>query len=135
MGRQGGPPRPAGGASSLAGLVRMLRERALLSQEELAERAGLSVRTIRGIESNRLNQPRGSSIRLLADALGLAGQDRTALFEVAVGELARPAHGGGTVPSGPRGTAAAAEAPHGGSHPVPGQLPADLAEFTGREGF
>lgn len=55
-------------------LVRLLRTRAGLTQEELAIRADLGGRTIREIESGR-RQPRGQSLRLLADALGVPVQD------------------------------------------------------------
>jgi DNA-binding XRE family transcriptional regulator len=51
---------------SFGGLLRAHRERALLSQEQLAERAGLSARTIRELEAGRVRRPRGTSVRLLA---------------------------------------------------------------------
>lgn len=105
-------PAPAG---PLANLVRALRERALLTQEELAQRAGLSVGTVRGLESGRIRRPRSESVRLLADALALTGQDRATLIDAVRQERADP---------GPdRPTSAA---------PVPAQLPPDVAAFTGR---
>lgn len=97
----------------LGALVRRLREQALLTQEELAERAGLSVRTVRGVESGRIGRPRSASVRLLAEALGLTGQDRDTFV-----------------------TVAAATAQPGGQHAaaaVPAQLPPDVAAFTGRQ--
>jgi energy-coupling factor transporter ATP-binding protein EcfA2 len=42
-----------------------------LTQEELADRSGLSVRAIRNLENGRTGQPRRQSIGLLAEALGL----------------------------------------------------------------
>ena len=48
-----------------------LRDRAGLTQEELAGKAGLGVRTIRDLESGRVVRPRGPSLRLLASALGV----------------------------------------------------------------
>jgi transcriptional regulator with XRE-family HTH domain len=57
-------------------LLRRLRERALVSQEELAARAGVSVRAIGNLEQGRVGRPRGGSVRLLADALGLVGLER-----------------------------------------------------------
>ena len=107
---------PPGGPAPLAGLLRVLRERALLSQEQLAERAGLSVRTVVGLESGRVRRPQGDSVRLLADALGLTGSERVALVAAAR--------------SGPGSAAAHARTP--AHSPVPAQLPADLVEFTGR---
>src|SRR5712692_6610953 len=57
--------------SSFGDLVRKWRWRAGLTQEELADRSGLSVRAIRDLESGRIAQPRPGSQRLLAAALGL----------------------------------------------------------------
>jgi len=111
------------GSPQLAGLLRRLRERALLTQEELAERTGLSIRTIRGLESNRLNRPRSGSLRVLADALGLSDRERALLLEVALGEP--PLLTGS-------GTAGRAGATPASSPVLPAQLPADAAEFTGR---
>lgn len=51
-----------------------LREHRLrlgLTQEELAGKAGLGVRTIRYLESGQVRQPRRPSLRLLAGALGI----------------------------------------------------------------
>jgi DNA-binding XRE family transcriptional regulator len=62
-----------GPAAGFGGLLRACRERALLSQEQLAERAGLSARTIRELEAGRVRRPRGATVRLLAHALGLQG--------------------------------------------------------------
>ena len=62
--------------SHLAAMVRSWRERALLTQEQLALRAGLGVRTIRRLESGSSTRPRDCSINLLADALNLPTEDR-----------------------------------------------------------
>lgn len=51
--------------------IAALRERRGWTQEELAERSGLSVRTIRNLELGRIQNPRRSSIDLLVDALGV----------------------------------------------------------------
>jgi pimeloyl-ACP methyl ester carboxylesterase/class 3 adenylate cyclase/transcriptional regulator with XRE-family HTH domain len=51
--------------------LRGFRRRARLTQEELAERAGVSVRTIRSFETDRSSTPRFSSVRALAEALDL----------------------------------------------------------------
>jgi tetratricopeptide (TPR) repeat protein/transcriptional regulator with XRE-family HTH domain len=50
------------------------------TQEELAEHTGLSVRAIRDLESGRVRTPRRSSVRLLADAFGLQGDERDQFF-------------------------------------------------------
>lgn len=52
-----------------------------LTQEELAHRAGLSVRAIRNVESGRVRSPRMDSIDRLAAALQLSPGERTALFD------------------------------------------------------
>jgi predicted transcriptional regulator len=53
-------------------VLRAARQAAGLSQEELAERSGLSVRNISNIERGRVTRPRRSSLDALADALTLA---------------------------------------------------------------
>ena len=58
-------------------LVRRHRERLLLTQEELAERSGLSIRAISYLESGRVRRPRAASVRILAEALALSETDRT----------------------------------------------------------
>lgn len=55
-------------------LIVELRERRGWTQEKLAERSGLSVRTIRNLELGRIQNPRQSSIELLAHALGMPGE-------------------------------------------------------------
>jgi tetratricopeptide (TPR) repeat protein len=99
--------------SGVGQLLRSYRERAMLTQEELAARSGVSVSTIAGLESGRTLRPRNASIRLLAGALELTAADRAALRAAAAGEDAAPA------------------APL----VVPAQLPPDLADFTGRADY
>lgn len=53
------------------------------TQEELAERAGLSPRGIRALEQGERSRPYKHTVRLLADALGLAGEERTRFAEAA----------------------------------------------------
>ncbi|MFJ8477704.1 helix-turn-helix domain-containing protein [Kitasatospora sp. NPDC094011] len=64
-------------------LLRRWRLRAGLTQEELAERSGLSSRAIRDLERGRVRRPRLSTVRLLAEAMGLTEQERTQLSEAA----------------------------------------------------
>ncbi|WP_439427362.1 helix-turn-helix domain-containing protein [Micromonospora sp. LA-10] len=50
-------------------LLRTLRTRACLTQEELAERSGLSIRAISDLERGRTSNPHRRSVALLAQAL------------------------------------------------------------------
>ena len=59
--------------------LRQLRSAASLSQEELAERAGLSVRGISDLERGLRHAPRPETVRMLADALALTEDDRASL--------------------------------------------------------
>jgi transcriptional regulator with XRE-family HTH domain len=68
--------------ATFAALVQQWRRVANLTQEGLAERSGLSPRSIQNLESGRVSRPRRDSVRLLADALGLTGRAR-AEFEFA----------------------------------------------------
>jgi DNA-binding SARP family transcriptional activator/DNA-binding XRE family transcriptional regulator len=65
---------------SVAGLLRAYRLRAGLVQQELASRAGLSVRALRNIERHHTGQPRAESVRRLAGALGLSLAERDQLL-------------------------------------------------------
>lgn len=102
-------------------LLRDYRQRALLTQEELAARTGVSTRTIRRLESHQLGRPRTATVRALADQLGLTPAEQATL-------LAAP------------DTAAADQQRRAGAarHPVrvapvrPAQLPMDAYGFTGR---
>ena len=71
------PPSPIGQ------LLRQQRTAAALSQEELAERAGLSARAISDLERGVHQVPRLETVRLLADALGLDAADRAELLAAA----------------------------------------------------
>ncbi|MFI5493466.1 BTAD domain-containing putative transcriptional regulator [Actinoplanes sp. NPDC051859] len=50
--------------------IRLSRLRAALTQEQLATRAGISVRAVRDIEQGRVRNPRTESLRRIATALG-----------------------------------------------------------------
>ncbi|GAA1632610.1 hypothetical protein GCM10009828_070600 [Actinoplanes couchii] len=56
--------------------MRAHRRRLGLSQEDLAERIGISTSTIGKVEAGRISQPRPATVRLLADAFGLTGAER-----------------------------------------------------------
>ena len=69
-------------APNFGGLLRQLRADAGLTQEQLAEAAGLSPRSVSDLERGINLSARKDTARLLADALGLAGPQR-GLFEAA----------------------------------------------------
>ncbi|KAB8194714.1 tetratricopeptide repeat protein [Nonomuraea phyllanthi] len=104
------------GAVAVGALVRAWRERALLTQEQLAALAGLNARTVRRLETGELQRPRSSSVRSLAEALGLDAAEVSLLARAASPAPRRPRPGPGPGPAGV----------------VPRQLPADVAVFVGR---
>lgn len=57
-------------------LLRTLRQDACLTQEELAERSGVSVRTISDMERGRTRRPHRKSVSLLGRALRVEGMTR-----------------------------------------------------------
>lgn len=65
---------------SFGARLRTLREEAGLSQEDLAERAGLSSHAVSALERGTRTRPYPHTVRALADALGLEGQDRAGLI-------------------------------------------------------
>jgi predicted ATPase/DNA-binding XRE family transcriptional regulator len=67
------------------GLLRRTRVAAGLSQQALAERAGLSVDGVAALETGRRSRPRAFTVGLLADALGLDQAARTVFAERAAG--------------------------------------------------
>ncbi|MDA0635521.1 helix-turn-helix transcriptional regulator [Nonomuraea sp. MCN248] len=70
---------------ALGAMLRRWRERALLTQEDVAERSGLSVRTVRRLEGGGLPRARSTSLRLLGEALGLDHAERERMAAVAHG--------------------------------------------------
>jgi predicted ATPase/transcriptional regulator with XRE-family HTH domain/Tfp pilus assembly protein PilF len=70
------------GSHTFGDLIRRHRLAAGLTQKELAERAGVSVRAIRDLEHGVRNMPRKDTVGLLADAFGLTTEER-AVFLVA----------------------------------------------------
>jgi predicted ATPase/transcriptional regulator with XRE-family HTH domain len=64
-------------------LLRQFRSAAALSQEELAERAGLSRRGISDLERGVSRGPRLETVRLLATGLALTSEERAALLAAA----------------------------------------------------
>ena len=71
---------------SFAGLLRQLRAEARLTQEELADAAALSPRSISDLERGINRTARKDTAQLLADALGLAGPVRELFVAAARGK-------------------------------------------------
>jgi class 3 adenylate cyclase len=68
---------------SFGSLVRRYRRDAELTQEALAERAGLSVRAIRAIETGSQHHPRLDTVQLLLAALDVSTADQAAFLAAA----------------------------------------------------
>ncbi|HEV2459149.1 MAG TPA: helix-turn-helix domain-containing protein [Ktedonobacterales bacterium] len=79
------------GATSFGDLLRRFRLAAGLTQEELAERAGLSRRGITDLERGARTTPRRETVGLLANALGLGGSDRDTFVATARRRSCAPA--------------------------------------------
>jgi tetratricopeptide (TPR) repeat protein/transcriptional regulator with XRE-family HTH domain len=112
----------SGGVSpevSFGTLLRKLRIDAGLTQEELAETAQLSYRSISDLERGINLTPRKETMRLLAAALHLAGAQREAFEAAARGHVRQDRQ---PTPGAVSGLAAATRT-----------LPRDITSFTGRE--
>jgi tetratricopeptide (TPR) repeat protein/transcriptional regulator with XRE-family HTH domain len=104
------------GAGSFGVLLRRYRLASGLSQEELAQRAGLSVRALANMERGRTRRPYKRSVRLLAEAMALSEPqcldlDRASRFAACDVPVPGPATAGQAVPR---------------------ELPAPVGYFTGR---
>ena len=95
--------------------LRALRDAAGMSQEELAEQAGLTANAVGSLERGERRRPYPHTVRALADALNLAEADREAFFAAAGRPAARPA--------APVATTARLDSP----------LPAPVTRLIGRE--
>ncbi|MFF2898615.1 helix-turn-helix domain-containing protein [Streptomyces sp. NPDC057966] len=73
-------------ASDFSAVLRRLRARAGMTQEELARRSGLAERTILSLETDLLFNPRLVTVQALAEALALHPEDREALLSSAANE-------------------------------------------------
>jgi tetratricopeptide (TPR) repeat protein/transcriptional regulator with XRE-family HTH domain len=91
---------PTQSSSPFGGLLRQLRTRAQLSQQELAEAATLSTRTVSDLERGINRTAHKATGELLADALGLAGRERASFVQAARG---RPVAPGAEIPEQPGG--------------------------------
>ncbi|MFJ9080459.1 tetratricopeptide repeat protein [Streptomyces sp. NPDC102278] len=107
------------GDTEFGARLRALRTRAGVSQELLAQRAGISVRALSNLERGRARGPQRRTVRALAEALELDAAGGRELEEAA--SLGRPR------------TALPADAPEtspAGHHTL--ALPRDIGDFTAR---
>jgi len=81
------------GTERFGALLRRYRGRRGLTQEELAERAGLHAQQISQLERGAIRSPRSTTVEFLADALKLDAQQREAFAAAGRGESASLAHG------------------------------------------
>jgi tetratricopeptide (TPR) repeat protein/transcriptional regulator with XRE-family HTH domain len=128
--------------TDFGGLLRRFRLAAGLTQEELAERSGLTSRAISNMERGRTTRPYRASVASLADALDLsqAGREQLVLTSrqidgnstTAAEEFARAAAGeeGGAEALTESGRAAVPGRRY--SEVMPYQLPTAVRLFTGR---
>ena len=107
---------------SFAGLLRQLRAEARLTQEELAEAAGLSPRSVSDLERGITRTAHKDTGVLLAGALGLPGPARELFVAAARGKI--PAA---------EVLAARQEVPGAFAAAASRALPRDIAAFTGRQ--
>jgi tetratricopeptide (TPR) repeat protein/transcriptional regulator with XRE-family HTH domain len=107
---------------SFAGLLRQLRAEAKLTQEELAEAAGLSPRSISDLERGVSRTAHKDTGVLLADALSLAGPLRVLFVAAARGKIPASEVLAARQEVAPGTFAAATRA-----------LPRDIGAFTGRQ--
>jgi predicted ATPase/transcriptional regulator with XRE-family HTH domain len=112
-------------APSFAVLLRRYRERARLSQEELAERAGLTGQAIGALERGVRARPYPSTVRRLSEALALAEGEQATLMAVLP-----PRRGAGPV-AGDASDAADHQPVSSSGLP---ELPLPLTALIGREG-
>jgi tetratricopeptide (TPR) repeat protein/transcriptional regulator with XRE-family HTH domain len=100
-------------SETVAALLKRFRLVAGLSQEDLAERARLSVQAIGAIERGARRRPHPRTLRALAAGLALSAEDRALLL----GTASRPQEPGA----------------YRASTRSVAQLPRDIGDFTGRE--
>jgi transcriptional regulator with XRE-family HTH domain len=112
-------------AVSLAELLRTLRERVGLTQEELAERAGLTPHAVSALERGARTRPYPHTVRALGEALGLS-QAEQAELRAAVPRRQTPA-----APDA-RDTTDAGPSVVSGLRPTP--LPVPPTALLGRDG-
>jgi len=92
-------------------LLKTHRRRLGLTQEDLAAKSGLDVRSLRHLELGTTRRARRHTVHALAAALGLCEEERERFFHVAAGDITA------AQPSG---------------RPTPAQLPRAVVGFAGR---
>lgn len=114
-------------AEDLGTLLRELRDGANLTQDQLAERSGVSERTIRRLESGESTNHRTGTVSLLADALGLDDAHRLRLAAA----LSLPARS----PAARAGTGTGRRPVPAPAHlPTPDPDPGSALRVTGADG-
>ena len=108
-------------AGTLAELLKQYRARAHLSQEELAERSGLSARAISDLERGLKQRPHNATVRSLVKALGLSEQEQAVFGAVGSGAAAVESVESAAAPLAVAGPTRAHN------------LPPQLTSFVGRE--
>lgn len=110
-------------------LLRDARRRAGMTQDALAGRSGVGVRTIRRLENGSGTDPRIGTVTLLADALSVTADERRNLLAAADGHQQQPPEPTNPKPSvtAVRPDPVTAEAPVA---PVSGGLPAVPSEIS-----
>lgn len=115
--------------------LRSLRERAGLTQEELAERAGVTPHAISALERGARTRPYPHTVRSLADGLGLDAADRAALVAAVP-----PRSAGSDARRQAQQPPAQAQQPHGQQAQAPQPqalqpqaLPVPLTSLVGRD--
>ena len=114
------------GSGGFGALLSASRRAAGLSQAELAERSGLSIRAISDLERGRTKWPHPDTVQRLAEALDLAAGQRPEFAAVAGRRL-------GGAAAGPADGAQATATQPGNGHRVPRQLPGPVRHFAGRQ--
>jgi transcriptional regulator with XRE-family HTH domain len=113
--------------------LRQCRIEAGLTQEELANRSGISIRAISDLERNRTTKPLMRSARMLADALKLSGDARDEFAEAAIRDAGKQSHAvSRDAEPSPRIDCYPAPSCQRCSV-IPRQLPASLKGLTGRD--
>ncbi|MGW2180876.1 helix-turn-helix domain-containing protein [Streptomyces sp. NPDC001732] len=113
-------------ADQLGTLLRRLRTRSGLTQEQTAERSGVSVRTIRRLETGRSSDHRLGTVNLLADALGAGPEDRQRLVAMLTGTQNAEDSGA----PGTAGNAPGAAGSRSGTNPASDSVPNSASSST-----